>query len=287
MPKQNDRSLQQYNAMTSEELAQILRLDSEAPEGNGLDIDTLLYISGVLAEREKDSKTGKTAQQAWAAFQQHYMPSGEDPCPDTAEAMPIKPRKPWLRRAVAAAAAVALLVFVPLSAKALNWEKIRTAVAAWTTGSFFFIGEEQPPDDTPVTGTSHAPGTFQYTLAEAGINPDIIPAWLPDGFVLEDIDSTISPSKQLYTAFYMHKEDATGKKNLRMTVCTYKKGSPLHHQFDGKILEVYSSAGIDFYIFSNNGWFCAAWMTGPYECSIGGLITLEQLKQMIDSIPKG
>ena len=51
MPKKNDRTKQDYSkyaAMTSEELARLLRLDSEAPEGNELDIDTFLQAIHII-----------------------------------------------------------------------------------------------------------------------------------------------------------------------------------------------------------------------------------------------
>ena len=107
MPQNNDRKnndYSRYDALSTEELSEMLRLDSEAPEGNGLDIDTLLYITGVLAEREKPDHTGKTAQQAWIAFQENYMPSERELREVASDTKTSKTRKPWIRCAIAAAA---------------------------------------------------------------------------------------------------------------------------------------------------------------------------------------
>lgn len=64
-----------YDEMTTEELQEILRLDAENTEGQDTDVETLLYITGVLAERrKKNDQTGNTAQEAYEIFKQHYMP---------------------------------------------------------------------------------------------------------------------------------------------------------------------------------------------------------------------
>ena len=60
-----DCELAKYDAMTSEALEEILRLDSEAPEEQGLDAECLLYIMELLAERKRQlCPPGKTAQEA-------------------------------------------------------------------------------------------------------------------------------------------------------------------------------------------------------------------------------
>ena len=50
------------------------------------------------------------------------------------------------------------------------------------------------------------------------------------------------------------------------------------------LLEIYTVNGVDYYIFSNNANLQAAWTIGEFECAIGGKITLEEMKMMINSI---
>ena len=47
--------LSKYDAMTTEELEEILRLDAEAPEEQESDIEKILYIMEVLAERKRNN----------------------------------------------------------------------------------------------------------------------------------------------------------------------------------------------------------------------------------------
>ena len=286
MPKKNDRNVQdfsKYDAMTSEELAQLLRLDSEAPEGNGLDIDTLLYITGVLAEREKtNNNTGKTAQEAWISFQQHYMPSEEE-CLETEEAKPVKSRNPWVRRAIAAAAAVVLIVAVPLTAKALNWEEIWTAVATWAKETFSFVREDQPDVDEPSPNNVKEYTSLQQVLEITNQKTDMIPTWLPDGFESERIDVDETPMQRNYVAIYKN-----GDKYLTISIRSYGENDPERVEINENLVEIYNVSGIEYYIFSNDiDMLLAIWHKDTYECCISGKITIEEMKKMIDSIPKG
>lgn len=286
MPKKNDRNVQdfsKYDAMTSEELAQLLRLDSEAPEGNGLDIDTLLYITGVLAEREKtNNNTGKTAQEAWISFQQHYMPSEEE-CLETEEVKPVKSRNPWVRRAIAAAAVVALVVAVPLTAKALNWEEIWTAVATWAKETFSFVREDQPEVDDPAPGNTRQYDSLQQTLEQMGVNSNIIPTWIPEGFALDKIDVDETPMQRNHIALYVR-----GEQHLNICVRSYEGNDPERVEINEDFVEIYTVAGVEYYIFSNDeDMLSAIWIQDAYEGCISGKITIEEIKRMIDSIPKG
>lgn len=285
MPKKNNRGVQDfsgYDGMTSEELAQILRLDSEAPEGNGLDIDTLLYITGVLAEREKlNNNTGKTAQEAWISFQQNYMPS-EEACLETEEAKPVRSRNPWVRRAIAAAAVVALLVVVPLTAKALDWKKIWTAVATWAKETFSFVQEDQPEVDAPSPANEKQYTSLQQALDATDQESNIAPTWIPDGFVLENIEVDETPTQRNYIAMYTKADQI-----LNVSIRSYEGMDPERTEINEELVEIYNVSGIDYYIFSNNKRMSAIWVHNSFECCISGEITIEEIKGMIDSIPKG
>lgn len=282
MPQNNNRNVQdfsKYDAMTSEELAQILRLDSEAPEGNGLDIDTLLYITGVLAER--NNNTGKTAQEAWISFQQNYLDSEDDPLASIEEIKTKKARNPWVRRAIAAAAAVVLIVGIPLTAKAFNWEKIWTAVATWAKETFSFVDEDQNAD-APSPANEKEYTSLQQALEITNKRTDIIPTWIPDGYELERIDIDETPMQRNYVAIYKNVD-----KHLTISVRSYRETDPEKIEINEDLIEIYNASEIEYYIFSNNKRISAIWIQDTYECCISGEITIEELKQMIDSIPKG
>lgn len=285
MPENNNRSqrdFSRYDAMTSEDLAQLLRLDSEAPEGNGLDIDTLLYITGVLAEREKPNNTGKTAQEAWISFQQNYMPAEEEDAKPASERKTILFQSPWVRRIVAAAAALVLIVAVSFTARAVNWEKIWSFVATWTKETFSFMQEGQPDTDPPSPSNTMQYESLQQALEATGQDSGVIPTWIPEGFVLEKITVDETPMQKNYVGLYRN-----GDKSITITVRSYVGEDPDRNEIDENLIEIYNAAGVDYYILSNIDYIVAMWIQDSYECSIFGDISVEEIKQMIDSIPKG
>lgn len=285
MPQNNDRKerdFSRYDALSTEELSEILRLDSEAPEGNGLDIDTLLYITGVLAERKETTNTGKTAQEAWSSFQQNYLES-EDACPAvTEEKKPAKTGKPWIRRMIAAILVVVILVAVPLSVKALNWEDIRNAVVQWAKETFSFIRGDQRNADGPRAGDIRQFNSLQDALEYAKLPYNMIPTWIPEGYLLEEIDITETPAQKDYNALYVKNGQL-----FNISVCFYIDTDPPKMEANQDVLETYAVNGDEYFIVANNERISAMWTQDSYECYITGDLTIDEIKQMINSIPEG
>ena len=94
MSENLNRDFSQYEAMTTKELEEILRLDAEAPEGAQSDTELILFILEVLASRRNNTNniTGNKAQKAWESFQENYMPEETE-----TRAERKKPVK-WVRR---------------------------------------------------------------------------------------------------------------------------------------------------------------------------------------------
>lgn len=69
-------NLTQYDHLSTDALRELLRLDFDAPDQQHLDVDTILYIAGLIEEREKDNPRYKikTTEEAYEIFQKHYMP---------------------------------------------------------------------------------------------------------------------------------------------------------------------------------------------------------------------
>ena len=282
MPQNQDRKqrdFSRYDALSTEELSEILRLDSETPEGNGLDIDTLLYITGVLAERKKNTNTGKTAQEAWKSFQQNYLES-EEICPTVKEKKtPVKTRNPWIRRMVAAAAVLVLLVSVPLTAKALNWEDIRETIVKWAKETFSFVMGDF---DGPEARDNREFGSLQEALEHAELPTDIIPSSIPKGYIFERVDIDQTPVQQSYTAVYNRDNTL-----LTISVYSYQESDPQKVEANENVIDTMTTDNNVYYIVSNNDKIKAVWMCDSFECSISGELTVDEIKQMINSIPEG
>lgn len=278
-----NRELTQYDSMTTEALEEILRLDTEAPEGQESDTELLLYVMEVLANRRNTNNTGKTAQEAWEAFQQQYLPTEEE-CPEHTEETkkPVKMPQYWLRRMIAAAAVVALLVGLPVAVSAFGWEDIWNAVAKWAKETFSFVSGEQTETSEPATADN-----LQYTSlrdvlpTEDGTNK-LVPSLIPQGYELDDITIYENPERKTYIAFYRN-----GEKTMMITVQSYLNGDAEKVEINEELLEIYKASDIECYIFNNNQQLRAVWISGSYECYISGELTVEEIKTMIDSIGKG
>ena len=282
MPQNQDRKqrdFSRYDALSTEELSEILRLDSETPEGNGLDIDTLLYITGVLAERKKTTNTGKTAQEAWKSFQQNYLES-EEICPTVKEKKtPVKTRNPWIRRMIAAAAVLVLLVSVPLTAKALNWEDICETIVKWAKETFSFVMGDF---DGPEARDSREYDSLQEALDLTGQDFNSIPTWIPEDYMLEKVEISKTPVQKEYVALYVK-----GEQTYSICVLQHIKSDPQKVEANEDIIDTITKGNNEYYILSNNGLVGAMWIQDSYECYITGDLTVDEMKQMINSIPEG
>lgn len=266
-----------YDLMETAALEEILRQDAEAPEGEESDLELILYVMEVLAERRKTSGefTGKTAEEAYQSFIQHYLPE--------VEALEYKKRHPMLRlRRMAAAAAVVAVIFVgSFTAKAFGVE-IWNIVATWAEETFHLgdashveIGRPDPEDESQYT-------SLQQALIENNCDASIVPTDIPDGYDLVSVDVLVNPMRKKCVATYDN-----GEKRLKITVQSYLDGYPEQIEHSDGLAEVYECDGIAFYLFSNLELSQAVWVNGSYECVISGELTIEELKTMIDSIGKG
>lgn len=270
--------LSKYDEMTTEELEKILRLDAQAPEEQESDTEMILYVVEVLTARKRNNgHTGKTALEAYESFKQNYMP--EDDNIETTSKAPTKttiafPR--WLRSLTATAAVLAILVICSVTAQAFGlniWE----AVVKWTQETFQFgeWGDSNAINDLPYA-------SLQEALKKGNIPIGFVPTIIPDGFVLADINVEYQPLQIAYKAKYTN-----GEQVLRITVQNYLDKIPVYVEQSDGLVEEYEAAGITYYLFENYDNVKAVWIVDSYECYISGNVTIEELKQMIDSIVKG
>lgn len=283
MSDYRNRDFQAYDAMSTEELEEILRLDAEAPAQQESDTELLLYVMGVLAERRKiTDNAGKTAQESWESFQQNYLPHQEASLPDMPARKTGWAAAPWLRRVIAAAAVIVLVVCIPLTASAFGWDEIWQVFARWAKETFSFVSSEDaeliPP--SPVDEGNYT--SLQDALEDNNRDPDIVPTWIPEGFVLDKIEIDITPEQEIYRAGYVNKD-----KRLKIRVHSYLSGDADKVEIDEEVLEIYDINGRTYYIFSNKNQTRVVWIQDSYQCNISGDISVEELKLMIDSIGKG
>lgn len=277
MSENLNRDFSKYEAMSTEELEEILRLDAEAPESAESDTELVLYILEVLATRRNTKNiTGNTAQEAWESFQQNYMP--EEP------QKPVGTKKPvlWMRKLAAAAAVVALLIFIPISARAITLEEMWDIFARWAKETFSFVSGESTEVSEPSPEDKDQFETLQELLLLSNRDASIVPTWIPEGFKLDKIEKDSSPILEIYTVLYLD-----GNRELRIQVKTHLSADIQNNEIENDPIEIYSHEGVDFYIFTNVDQLRSIWLVDSYECLISGDVSIDELKMMIDSIQKG
>ena len=276
-----DQDFAKYDAMSTEELEEILRLDLDAPPEQESDTEVLLTIMEVLAQRKK--KPEKTAFEALESFRQNYMPEEDPTAPVLNCKKKTNSRIParWLRTLAATAAVIAVILLTSVTTKAFGWD-LWDAVVKWTEDTFHIsignLSDAKEPSNSD--GLPYA--SLDEALRQNNIGVALAPTWFPDVYALTSITIEHTPLQKVYTALY-EKEDAF----LRITVREYMASDPEYIEQGDGLIEIYEKAGINYYLFANNSRTQAVWINGPFECQISGKLTIDELKTMIDSITKG
>ena len=291
------RDYSKFDGMSTEMLEDILRADSQLPDGENTDTDAILYIMEVIAKREKENQTGKytDAQVAWASFRENYMPYTEDDKPlydfeDTNETgirqTPSQPSSHPLkkRRLLRAAAVAAIITFLflasTITASAFGFD-LWGAVAKWTKDTFGFSSftpKETMPDASASSDETQSE-SFQKTLDEYGVTALIAPSWFPDGYLLENIEVTETPVRTTINAVYTKADD-----EISITVILLTEPLTRIYEKDENEVIVYTVNGIDHYIMMNLGRTNVAWTINYYECSITCSLSVDETKKVINSI---
>lgn len=267
-----------YDSLSTEELQEILRKHAYDELETEPDTDELYYIMEVLARRREaqDPQAFRSNEEALDDFRKHYMPK---------EKRALHPKVIWLPnrffRTVAAVLVAVLILAVGtfITAEAFQidiWGKF----ANWTKEIFQFA-------DTPQGTTVANPEqdynaelkSLQDALDKINITQKVVPAWLPEGYANKKVTVSETPRVRHILASY-EKDGSELIIKIRQTIGVQAPQVEKNDDF----LELYVVDGVEYYIFSNTETLQAAWSIGEFECIIGGKITLEEMKRMIDSI---
>lgn len=270
--------ISRYDSMSTEELQEILRKHAHDELDTDPETDELFEIMEVLSVRrqQQESQAFRSNEEALAEFHQHYMPKEKEESKSKVIKFPNR-----IFRTVAAVLAIVLIVTLgtSVSAEALHvdiWGKLAT----WTKEIFQFTDMPQgttAPNPEPEYNAELK--SLQDALDKMNITQKLIPTWLPNDYLNKDLSIMESPRVRNISATY----NKNGS-DLIIKICqTIGVQAPQVEKNDD-FLELYVVDGVEYYIFSNTETLQAAWSIGEFECIIGGKITLEEMKRMIDSI---
>ena len=274
------RDFSHLDKLSTEELQEILRQDSLLDDDSS-DIDTILYITDLLAKRSDSSNNSKDVEAAWKSFKENYYPYISDPEPlysfDSPEDKVVKAKPRHLSRAMRTLSVAAVLAVVIISgsvtASAFGYN-LWGAVAAWTRDTFGFTQSSQNNGIYPFENLRDA-------LAAYDIDEPIVPQWIPDGYGEDTVQAAETPDSKIIVAVSKY-----GSKEIKLEVKIFDDPSNRHwlyEMFEDDV-EKYFSNGIDFYIMKNDDFTRVSWAVGNNECSILCSLKPKEIYRMVDSI---
>ncbi len=281
MPDSQTRAFTKYDAMSTEELQQILREDASKSVGEKSGTDAIFYIMEVLAKRREG---GKSPEEALKSFKENYYPERKSSF--DLECVPAETKQRGARRRMRGAIAAAVLLVVIIggsfTARAMGFD-LWGIIARWTQETLH-LGYSGEADSDYSTSNSfiHPCASLQAAMDENNVTALLVPTWIPDGYKEIEVQTEDTPLQRRVVAKYQ-----SGKSDLYIRIVDYLSGTPGQVEQSDSLIEVYPSNGIDYYIFSNYEELKAVWINGNYECHIIGPLTVAEMEKMIDSIEKG
>ena len=280
-----DNVFKKYDDMSTEELQQILREDASKPEGEETNMEALLYVMKVLANRRQALNEGKSPEEALGSFMQNYYVEDDKSSGSERKSSNQKHNpgfRRWMSGLIAAAAMFVLILGSSLTASALGFD-LWDIIVKWTQETFHFgIISESPSSNEPVGDNTLIFSELQVALDNYEIDVALAPRWIPEGYILESVQTYETPMQRQIVAMFRN-----GSKEIKVWIADYLNSHPTQIEQSDSTVEVYISDGIQYYIVEDTGSLQAAWVNENYECYISGPLTLLEIKEMIDSIKKG
>ena len=194
-----------------------------------------------------------------------------------------------LRTLRIAAALAALLTLLTVATAAAGYD-IWRMLAEWTAEKITLSPgqiEYANPDDIHIPENPEEYTDLQAALTAYGINQSVVPKWFPEGFVLEEliIDDDNFIGTIVFATLYTN-----GENTIVSQINIYLEYEDRVDKSFGNVYKdegdpiPYAAGNITHLLTTNAGRSVALWANGPMECFINGDITMEELKQMIDSI---
>jgi len=284
--KQELRSL--LAGKNTAELEELLALEATEFDAAGPDAEYIAVILEVIAQRENEKNNDNDAEltrQAWEDFQEYYELRQQEALETDRDEAPHNdhPRKTeYGQRSrkisrVLRYGIIAAVLAVLLCGTALGWNFFQT-VANWTEETFHFLtgneGRARAEEDV---------FRAQRLSVEKRTDAAALPSWAPAG---TETNGSLKENerKDRYVVQATYTVDA---REFTVQIIIHAEPPEVYtitYQKNSDIEEEYLANGITHYIMGNTETLSVMWLNGCVEGHIQGELTLEELRQMIDSI---
>lgn len=282
MEQSSNNSRSFLSTLSTQQLRQILLAEVESDETN---VELIRNITAVLEARDY-SGTDIDVKAAYNAF--HSDHAMEQPLYDIdmageEEPTPSPKRKPvrttrLARLALVAAIIMTILLGTTVVASAAGYD-LWGAITRWTAEVFGFATGKEPTEIDHGQIDNAPYSELEDYFLNQGLDLNVIPKYLPEGFRLIDVTSEETYEGTIITAVYYRSDEEI---ILSYTVSSHNT-SDLYPKDDDEP-EVYEKCGNKHYLISNEGNWGAVWEADNIVCLINGVNERAELIRMIDSI---
>lgn len=259
---------QGWKQIPTEELDQILQAELEKDHPSQ---EVVLPILQELEEREKDYPVENTPEVLGILdkLNKHETPT-EQP----------KNRRPWIA-GIAAVAAVVCIVVMALP-RTVGAESILDVLFRWTGSVFEFFTPEQDATNPPVERhfETDNPGLQQLydKVTELGITDPVVPIWLPEGFMLSDLNVlSVSGGNDVHGKF---------ENGSQAVALTYRISTGITESFEKEEtgVELFEFSDISHFIVDNDDNLSVTWAIDGVKCLLNADVSREDIYEIIKSI---
>ncbi len=291
MPDEDTETMNQYNDYSAEQLKAALQRLLLYSDLEDQDVEEMEKILAVLREKTPFEHP-RTAEEMWAEIKAEHAEEiaslGIHEKKDTEEViknepvvaelraesestMPrLKSVRGVIRVAIIAAAMVVFIILATVTASAFGYD-LWSWVPRWNNDVLSFGGKESEPnefyDSSPIV----------KALEELGIDEPIFPHWLPEGF---ESDYSIVETNPIF----LHEIFYNGDRRISITIEPNNHQETGIYEKDDAIPYEYYVNAKPHYILSDNDQYTAIWETEHFCILVVSNISLEELKQILDSV---
>lgn len=249
--------------------------------------EMILYVLEMIAERKitEQPEVLPNMQDAWKKLR---LRAKEEDGLDLPKEFSIQTKKNSPRRSkrvvryiAVAAACVAVLFAMLVTVQALGLD-VFGAKGSWTDETFRF--ETAQDDEDVFINSEIVCNELGQALLELGIPTELAPTWIPEGYVLTQVDAAVQDRMKAASVAYSNASDhymltieiVQHFDNISQTAMVFQKnpGKP----------EVYTKNGKQFYLFQNYDRWSAVWCNSDYGIHILGADSKQTVIAIIDSI---
>ena len=281
----HDRDFSEYSHMSTDDLEAILRADFELPESEESDMEKILYITEVIAQRRAGQPTGRYANEdeAWDSFVENYCPEPAREVLRGSKAGGVQKPRGW-RRILARAAVVAAVFVLVVAAGTVSASAFGFNFWEWLTGwsrEIFNVQDTQTDYSYESLEIPEQLLELQEAMEEYGFPDKLLPTYLPDGYEMTELNCDAM-------AYYVHLTGNlknNGKDPILLDYYMYLDEQPTFEvQKDGDGPVTFESGGVTHYIMTNLETYYATWTVDNVVCIISGFTSYDELSEVIESI---